>query len=711
MTVLLRARTRALLAALGFCLGSADLASAESPAQGATTSTSEINLVAQEELAAAQPTPDAPATTTPSVQGPATPRPQFNLPETVVTGTPYGVGAPGGATPGSTVVNSASLGGTPLGQAGSSVTVITAEQIQQRRQTSVLEMLRGLPGLNVVQSGGPGQPASVFIRGASSEQTKVILDGIWMNDPLTTGRLFDFSTLSVDNIDRIEVIRGPQSTLYGSDAIGGVINIVTKKGSGPRSSTATAMGGSFGMARESYSVSGGNQKMNYSAAGSYYQNTGISAADSRLPGNTDPNGFNNTNLSTRLGWTPTKNFDVEFIMRYMHGVSKTDLFGGPFGDDPNGHSDTDQLFTRTQLHYRGEEEIYETWLGYNTSNTTRDYRSDPGPNSTAFQLSHTNGTTNMVDWKNAVHLTKRNTLFAGASYISESGCSSFSFLDPAFPPAFVDVASPSTITDTAVYCQDQIQLGERWFTNVGVRQDNYSQAGLATTYRLSSLYRVPGSETAVRGSLGTGFKAPSIYQLFDAQFGRPNLLPEQSQGYDFGVDQPLFDNQVVLSATYFRNQFTNLIQFQSAGFSGFYTNVGRAASAGLEFTALVRLDSRTTLTGMYTKLDTRDEVNDVKLLRRPDDAASIGLNRKYFRDRANLNLTVMYVGQRDDIDYIGNRVQLDPYVVAYVAGSYNLTQRVQLFGRIDNLTDTRYQEVSGFGVMPFSGYAGASATW
>ncbi|HEX4131371.1 MAG TPA: TonB-dependent receptor [Pirellulales bacterium] len=646
------------------------------------------------------------------------------VPETTVIGAPAGVGAPGGITPASTQVNSANLTPTELGNTGSSVTVITAEQIQQRRQFTVTEMLRGLPGVDVVQAGGPGQVTSVFIRGASAEQTKVILDGIWMNDPITTGRLFDFSTLQVDNIERIEIIRGPQSLLYGSDAIGGVINIVTKKGAGKTRSSASFQGGSFGTSREGGSVSGGTDLINYSVAGSYWQNTGFSAADSHMPGNVEPDGYRNANISGRYGWTPAKNFDVDFFIRYMRSDIQTDDGGGPFEDDPNARSRTDQLFMRGQMRYVTIDDVWEQRLSYNFTNQTREFFdvvTPVAPNS-INDLSHQNSQTNMVDWRHLINVHETNKLTFGAMYYVEQG----TYFDnaPDFgPPTALPL---QMITDPAVYVQDQVTIADRWVTTFGVRQDNYSNSGVATTYRANTLYRVPVTNTGIRGSFGSGFKAPTVFQTFtnttfdiNSGLNVGSLAPEQSVGYDYGIDQPFFDGKVVASVTYFSNSFTNLIQFVSAAtppFFGYYANVARAHSSGLEVTGLVNINDVTSFTAMYTKLQTVDETTGLPLLRRPGDRASLGINRKVLNKRGNLNMSVIYVGTRDDVYfpppfYSQTTVMLPSYIIVNVAGSYDITPRVQVFGRIDNLTNTVYEEAYGFGTAPVSAYAGLGFNW
>ena len=262
------------------------------------------------------------------------------------------------------------------------------------------------------------------------------------------------------------------------------------------------------------------------------------------------------------------------------------------------------------------------------------------------------------------------------------------------------------------YAQDQIRLFDRWFTTVGARQDHYSQAGTANTYRLTTLYRLPITETALRGSLGTGFKAPTIYQLFDGFSGNPNLRPEQSQGWDCGIDQPLWDGRLLLAATYFHNDFTNLIDFNPATFSFF--NVGSAVAKGVELSSVWQVNDATSVTSSYTRTDTRDRATDLPLLRRPANKASVGVNRRLLNNRANVNLTGLFVGNRDDKDFTAfpaTRVVVPHYFVINAAGSYDLTPRSQIFVRVDNLFNERYQEVFGFGTPPLSAYGGLAVNW
>lgn len=605
-------------------------------------------------------------------------------------------------------ISSATRTQEPASHIGSSVSVITAEQIARSGRTTVAELLRGIPGVDVVNQGGPGRVSSIFLRGANSEQTKVLLDGIPLNDPISPGRAFDFSTLTLDNIDRIEILRGPQSTLYGSDAIGGVILIFTKKGARPFAASVGVSGGAFNTSREFAHVAAASDQTYFSLGGSYFDTNGFSAADRRLPGNSEPDGFFLGTLAGRAGWTPFENFDFDFVFRYNRATSEIDDGGGPFMDDPNQVNFTEQAFFRAQIRYENLPGWWEQILAFNFADHHRENRDDLDllhPFDSFF--SHFNGQLRMVDWQNNFLLTDANTLTVGTMYSDENGDSAF-FGDSFFGPFSGDSAEQS-LRDAAVYAQDQIRVADSWFTTLGVRQDHYSQAGTANTYRATSLYRFPELQTAFRGSLGTAFKAPTIFQLFDGFSGNPLLMPEESKGWDCGVDQPLFDGQLVLSGTYFRNDFSNLIDFDPQTFRFF--NVGSALASGVEGECQALLTERTTATLSYTHLQTRDRATDLPLLRRPRDKAAMRLSRTIFDGRGSTGLTLLYVGNRDDRDFSvfpDRRVELPHYIVLNGSMQWQVTDHLEFHGNVDNLFNEKYQEIFGFGTAGISAYAGVT---
>lgn len=642
-------------------------------------------------------------------QPPADPPVPPVIPETTVTGRP---GGDFPATPlESGTVLSAERSEEPLSQTGSSVTVITSEQIDRTRFPTVLDVLRNLPGVDVVQQGGPGRVASIFLRGANSEHTKVLLDGIPINDPISPGRFFDFSTLQVDNLERIEILRGPQSVLYGSDAIGGVILIVTRRGSGPLSGKVGGMGGSFGTSQQLGSLSGGNDQFYYSLGGSYFETDGFSAASSRLPGNEERDGYRNGTLSARGGWTPFENLGVDLVFRYSRAGIQIDDAGGPFQDDPDDTNKSEQFFGRMEVRHTAFGDLWEQRFALNLADHNR-YTIDPRDelHPVDFFFSQFDGRTTSLDWQHDFRLFEWNTLTAGVTDQQEAGDSSFrgeSFFIP-----FEGTTPRQVLRDTAVFVEDRIQLLDNWTTTVGIRQDHYSVAGTANTYRLTSIVQVPATSTSFRGSLGTGFKAPTLFQIFDAFSGNPNLEPEESKGWDVGFEQSLGDGHLTVGATYFRNDFSNLIDFDLGTFRFF--NVGQALATGVEIEGRWQWNDATSLWASYTRTDTEDRGTQLQLLRRPKHKANLQLDRTLFGDLAAVHVGMLVVGERDDRDLTGfppRRVSLADYVLVNVAGSINLTRRCELYGRIDNLLDKNYEEVFGFGTAGVSGYAGLNLIW
>lgn len=585
---------------------------------------------------------------------------------------------------------------TPIAEVGSSVTVITREQIERSGFTNVADVLRGvpgvdvvqqaLPGLDVVQQGGPGRLTTVFIRGANSQQTKVLLDGIPLNDPSNASRLFDFANLTTDNIERIEVLRGPQSTLYGSDAIGGVINIITARGEGPLTVRGSTMGGSFGTTNGVANVSGGTDLYNYSFGMSFFNNDGFSAAAKQL-GNHEKDGYRNTTFSGRFGLTPFEAFEVDYIFRYIDANAEVDDFDFATGlpvDNFYRHNLTESFFQRVQLRSVLFDGMIEAKAGFNLTNYNR-FDTDPGP----FVPEQFKGQTRMFDAQVNTLVSENNTFTVGTDYQNEDAMSTFD------PMASQNLAG--------FYALDKFSFGDRWFATAGYRFDEQSVAGSAETYRFTNAIDVWETGTTFRGSIGTGFRAPALAENLFA-FGNRNLRPETSKGWDVGIEQALLDGDVTFMATYFRNDFRNLIVFDLDTF--LLENIGVALASGVEFSSLVHLTDTTSVVGTYTYTETRDRDTGEELLRRPKNKASIGIVQYFDNNRAALSMNVLIVGRRRDTVR-----ELSGYTVAYMNGYYNLNDYWQLYGRVDNVFDEYYEEVAGFGVANLSAYGGVRLVW
>ncbi|NLC71580.1 MAG: TonB-dependent receptor [Desulfuromonadaceae bacterium] len=617
------------------------------------------------------------------------------------------------------IIVTATRTATPSLEIAASCTVITAEEIEARQHKTVLDVLRGMPGLDITRAGSMGQQGSVLIRGGNSEHTLVLIDGVEANDPSTPGRSFDFAHLTTDNIERIEILRGPQSVLYGSDAMAGVIHIITRQGRGKPTFWGSVEGGSFRTFREALGGSGGNEKLNYSLSLSRIDSDGISAAGS-ADGNKERDGYRNTTLSLKLGAIPTKNTVLDLTARYMDSKTEIDNFGGPLGDDPNNELQWQTFHLRGQGTLRLLEDLWESKIAFNFTDNQRD--NDNGPDAehpVSLLRSSFDSRLYKGEWQNDLHLGERHTLTLGAEYQQESAKSRYyeEYADyfTGLPVSSTSDFRKKTAYTMGVFLQEQFRYGESFFATAGIRLDDHESFDSQATWRITSAYILPRLQTKLSATLGTAFKAPSLYQLHvvtDYVLGNENLDPEESLGWEVGIEQPLLDRRLTLSATYFRNDFDNLIttEMDAATWQYRYVNVDKARTRGFELEALFQPLPELGFSAAYTQTDAENRDTGEDLPRRPRHKFSINCHYR-FLDHAGADLTLVYVGKRDDLfyneaTYQSGRVELDDYTLVNLAAHWDVTPKVRLFGRIDNLFDEDYEEIWGYGTPGIGAFAG-----
>ncbi len=598
---------------------------------------------------------------------------------------------------------------TPIREIASSITVISTEEIERKQKITVSEVLRGVPGLDVVQTGGVGKVTSISIRGANPEHTLVMIDGVEINDPITIGRIYDFAHLTVDNIEHIEVLRGPQSTLYGSDAIGGVINIITKKGEGKPRFFISAEGGSFTTFREAGGLSGGNNWINYSLGVSRTDTDGISAASKRN-GNYEKDGYKNTSVSTMLGFNPMEEVNLNFIFRYTNAKSEIDtwVYGIGVLDDPNYFQRFEHSFFKAQANLSLFDKIWDQKISLSTNNHER-YHKNPKDAQFPFDFERATyyGKLDKLDWQHHFRFHPFNSFTLGFEFEEEKGRSKY-YSESIWGPS-QSIFPEKTANTKGFYFQDELKLWDALFGTIGIRIDDHSRFGTETTYRIAPAYIIKETGTKIKGTFGTGFKAPSLYQLFApptlwGPIGNKNLNPEKSKGWDFGIEQDLFKERLFLGATLFRNDFKDLIQFDTL--RG-YINVSKAKTEGIEFSANIKPIEDLNIKMNYTRMDTENKITKQDLLRKPKNKLSLDINYDFFK-KGNINLGIIYVGKRKDMDptTFTRRVKLDGYTVVNLATSFKLNDNLQIFGRIENLFDKDYEEVKGYGTPGISIFGG-----
>jgi len=624
--------------------------------------------------------------------------------------TPSGNSNASGSTPQLSVATTKI--GIPVDRVGSFVTVVTKDQIRQMQANTIVDVLKRVPGVDVAQNGGLGQTASIFIRGMNSEHTMVLVDGIEVNDPMSPNRAFNFpDMISLDSVDRIEVVRGPQSQLYGSDAIGGVINIITNTGSGRPTAYIRSQGGSYGTIQNDADLRGGlgSDKVGFTLHATQQRTAGFSISSNRY-GNHERDPFHMTSLTGQTSYQPTKHFSLNFLSRYSDAKSSLDAQGGFNGDDPNYFLRQKMMLlggrSRLTLMDGRFEQIVRLSSNAHWMRFANDYDQANQYSERAAYNSHLM----KIDVQNNFQLNKMNKLMGGVEISNERGYLNDLF-QSSFGPSGTQVTN-RTATNVGLYFQDYIKLTDRWFTTAGVRWDEYNRFGHATTYRAATNYVIPETGTTFKASYGTGFKAPTLYQLYVSSpfvTGNTNLKAERSQGWDVGVEQKLFKNKFFIGATYYHNHVNNLINtITLPSFMSQYSNVGNARMEGGEVYSTYTPYRWLTLRSSYSATYARDLDNHEQLLRRPHNKYSFNVNIQP-SEKWNLNLDITHVGNRIDDNFAtfpATRVILNHYTMINLALSYKLSKNCTLFGRLVNLLDTPYEEIKGYGTPRISAYGG-----
>lgn len=579
---------------------------------------------------------------------------------------------------------------TGIDELGSSISVVTAEDIARHQWRTLPQILRGIPGLNLVQAGGPGGAVTIFMRGTNSNHTKVLIDGAAVNDP-SVGGVFDFSHILASDIERVEVLRGPQSGLYGSDALGGVINVITRKGSGPARFEASLEGGSFGTFNQSAALRGSGERFSYNVDASHFHSdkSPVTPLELLPPGaRRNDDKYDNLGISTRFGFEASETLGFDFSARAID--SRLDYTGDDFSVYPSvpaarqSRQEDRDLFAQGGLRLTLLDGAFDNRFRVAYARfrmEIRDPDTDFGPTPPVYNR----GSRSSQDWLGTLAFAPGRKLALGLENTIER----------------LDRSPVSASNDNrAAFAELQWRLVDALSVNASFRHDDHERFGGTDTWRFAPSWTLAGSGTRLKASYGTGFKAPSLTQLYVDYpsfnfFANPDLEPERSRGWDAGFEQALGSDRVRFGATYFRNRINDLIE-TDASFTS-YTNIGRADTHGVESFVAVDVGDSVSLRADHTRVVAKDASTDLQLLRRPRDKSSLDATWRA-ADGLTFSATALRVGAWIDgnRDFSVPRARAPGYTLLNVAAEYAFDARFTLFGRIDNLTDKRYEEPLGF---------------
>jgi vitamin B12 transporter len=588
----------------------------------------------------------------------------------------------------------------PVSAAPASVMVLSREIIEQSHAENVGDILRQVPFLFVTRSGGEGALTTVTIRGGKPNFTLVMLDSIPLNDISDTlGGSFDFATLSTDNVDHIEIVRGPLSSLYGSEAVSGVINIISRAGSGTPALELAVSGGNFGAGEARIGSSGSVGRLSYSLSGSYY----------RIGEQIGNDSFRLGTVAQHTAWTLGKNKVLQSVLRYQN----SDASGFP----PNGGGPEysilrdPQRVQATQIvgglvfrHQATRRWLYG--LSFDVFNRDQDLASPaildmvpPTLKSVPSSVARTNFRRYRLGFSNVFTLTSRLTAQLNAGERREEG-SSDGLIAAIIPDRFTLIRSTLGITGEVVYHSDQLTA------TLGLRSDKSPGFENVWSPRAGITYRLGQRGPRIRGSWGLGFKLPSFFALADQTVGNELLKPEYANSFDIGLTGEAWRRRLTLELTYFRNHYRDLVDFSAQLFQ--LVNRSEATTQGVEFASTLALNERLRLGAHLTYLTwdlkpSGEPLRDVPRWRS-------GLDGTWrITPKWTTRAESMWLGRRYNFQVpVPNQSSVGGYFTATFSSSYDLSHSITAFLRLDNLLDDRFHEFIGFPSPGITARAGLS---
>lgn len=603
----------------------------------------------------------------------------------------------------------------PLSRVGNSVTVLTDDDIKQSQATVASDLLQQTPGITVARTGGVGQPTTVFIRGAEGDQTVVVIDGVKMTDPSLPAGGFDFENLLIGDISRIEILRGAQSTLYGSDAIGGVINIVTADPTERAAGSASLEGGSHDTGDGTLAIGGAADALMWRVAGNYYGTSGIPCFDQYLGGRRDC-ASQIAGGAGQLRYELTQ--DLELDLRGYVVSARTDFDGydtptGTFGDDSE-YGKTQQGIGYAGLGWHSPDHTFTNRLSVQyTGSETREY----DPNAPA-NFGYPTTETFYGFGRNIREEYQGTWQFSSAGQLVFGAQNEHSTMTSASP--FTPNIDAGVVIDSG-YVQAQYEVQTGLTLTAGGRYDHHDVYGGHGTGQFAAAWLLPDQSTILRASFGQGFKAPSLYQLYSS-YGNPALQPETANSWDTGIEHHAIQDRLVVSASYFQRTSNDLIGFFDCSTPsplcatepfGYYANIVRSFAQGVELVGSLKPTDTLTITANYTWTHTEDRspgssTYGNELPRRPGEAGNAALTYVWPM-RLSTALALRYSGP--SFDDAANQIRLGGYVLLDVRASLPVGKHFDVYARIENLTDHHYETAYQYGTLGRSVYVGGRATF
>jgi vitamin B12 transporter len=568
---------------------------------------------------------------------------------------------------------------TEADKTASSITVIDRAKIEQEQYRLLADALRIVPGMTVINPGVTGNVATVLTRGTATKDTMLLIDGRPM--PYNLAGSFNLETMALDNVERVEVLRGPAASLYGGRTMGGVINVITRSGRGLEKPETTAFfeAGSYGTFREGVSTLGAAGDLDW----------GFEASRTDTQGQRINSQYQQSNAAGKIGYQIAEDLRFDLDLRYY--TADVGVPGSTAVNDSDNHLLTEFWSISPRLIWDTTENWQQT-LTFSHS----EFRQVATGFTGFFQTNNrVSSRSDWLEYQSTVKVLEDWTLTAGAWFQDQN------------ITRYNDTAQVLDIdqnqTNWALFLQSQAEVLPGLNLLGGLRYDSFSDFEEAVTWRAGISYRVPVLKTLLHANYGTAYTPPTPQDLTPVFGGNPNLLdPERSRGYEIGIEQPLSDNQLLLRATWFRNDIEDTYQYLPPFFIP--TAVGEATTSGVESGIQWTPCQSFSANLNYTYLDATDDTNEARLVRRPRHSINGGITVKP-HDDVTVSLSAVYVIDREDFTFAGQS-DVEDFLNVRLSATWRVTKNVEIFGRIENLRGDQYEEIPGFPALDTGAYAG-----